>query len=126
MASTLVPQWLDLTIYQGVDYEETLLWETDTPFAPVNLTGYTARLQIRARRGSPDALITLTNGGGLTLGGAAGTVVVALTAEQTETLTPQANGQKHAWDLRLVSPTGKRQRPVEGDITISPRVTAPS
>ena len=40
---------LDLYIEQGATYRKTLTWKTGSPATPVDLTGYTARLQVRTK-----------------------------------------------------------------------------
>lgn len=54
---------------------------------PFNLTGYTARMQVRAKPETTPAILSLTSSAGITLGGAAGTIALALTATQLDTAT---------------------------------------
>jgi hypothetical protein len=65
-------------------------------YEPVDLTGYSARMQIRKKFGGT-LLIELTDGDGLTLGGAAGTVTIDMTAAQTAEIT-----RSGVYDLELV------------------------
>lgn len=84
----------------------------------VNLTGYTARLQVRATHQSTTALLALTDGSGLTLGGAAGTIDIEASAGQTTSLKPGT----YVYDLELV--TGATvTRLLEGAFTVTPEVT---
>lgn len=68
------PAKLKLTIYQGATFRKRLTW-TAPGGTPVDLTGCTARMQVRAEVGSPTVLLSLTTvNGGITLGGALGAV----------------------------------------------------
>ena len=76
----------------------------DASKQPIDLTGYTARLQIRAKVSSTEFALELTEASGLTLGGPAGTIDIALTPTQTES---DLDGLKSAvYDLELTSPAG--------------------
>lgn len=67
-------------------------------YEPVDLTGYSARMQIRKKFGGT-LLIELTSDedGGITLGGPEGTVTIDMTAEQTAEIT-----RSGVYDLELV------------------------
>ena len=70
---------VELVIEQGATFRRTFTWLTGTPSAPVNLTGYSARMQIRKTTASSTAYATLTSAnGGIVLGGAARLPVVAV------------------------------------------------
>lgn len=114
------PGILDLDCYQGATFDYTLTWTTAG--SAVNLTGYTARMQVRESYDAGSAIVSLTNGTGITLGGTAGTIVLGLSATATAALdgTPQ---KQHIYDLELVSGSGVVTRLVEGNFTIYPEVT---
>ena len=59
----------------------------------VNLTGYTATLEILTSQNGGTPLATLTSGSGLTLGGALGTIVATLSAAATAALNTAALSQ---------------------------------
>ena len=61
----------DFSAGQGETFDRTVTWEIDS--AAVNLTGYTARLQVRKSHRTTRAVVSLTHASGLTLGGPAGT-----------------------------------------------------
>lgn len=84
----------------------------------VDLTGYTARLQVRATHQSTTALLALTDGSGLTLGGAAGTIDVLVNATTTAALKPG----DYVYDMEIVS-GGTVTRLVEGGFAVTPEVT---
>ena len=109
---------LDIIIEQGADFKLELVYETGSPSAPVNLTGYSARFQVATRHSAATPLIERTQAAGIALGGAAGTIVITLTEIQTAALP----AQKAVWDLILRSPSGEDTRLLEGVALITPEV----
>ena len=96
---SIKPGNYDFTIYQGATFSRVLTWK-DASNALVNITGYTARLQIRTSPDAPTPFITLTTeNGGITLGGALGTISVLITAAQTAAIIEAAG----VYDLEMVS-----------------------
>ena len=86
---------------------------------PVDLTGYTARMHIRATLESTTALVTLTTeNAGITLGGAAGTIIPLILATATDDLTFDTA----VYDLELISGTTVT-RLLSGNVTLSKEVT---
>jgi hypothetical protein len=83
---------VDLFVEQGSDWTTTINC-IDSNGNPVNLTGASARMQARAYPGQPLPQFSLTSasGGGLVLGGTAGTVVASIPGAQTATLLPALN-----------------------------------
>ena len=109
----------DFTCEMGATFARTVTWE-DSAGTPINLTGYTARMMVKKAPGQT-AVISLTSasGGGLTLGGAAGTIAIAITATVTAALT----AGPYKYDLELASGAGVVTRLLEGSFTIKPEVT---
>ena len=64
-----------------------------------NLTGYSATMTIRPFVGSNTTTLVLTNGNGITLGGAAGTVAISISAATTADFEPS----RYAYDFMLNS-----------------------
>lgn len=113
------PARITLEIWQGATWRQDFVWK-DSAGALLNLTGYTARMQIRPALASSIKLADLTTeNGGIALGGAAGTIVLTLTAAQTAAITAESG----VFDLELVSPTGDVTRLMEGPVIISFEVT---
>lgn len=86
----------------------------------VNLTGYEAKMQVR-RDVDSVVLIELTSDvdGGITLGGAAGTIERVMTDEQTAEL-PACSA---LYDLLLIPPNGEDTYLIAGAFLIEPRIT---
>ena len=109
----------DLEIKQGATLSLTATWK-DSSGTAVNLTGYTARLQVRATYDSSSTILSLTSAAGITLGGAAGTIAITASATTTAALTAPWSG---VYDLELVSGGGEVTRLLEGIATVSPEVS---
>jgi hypothetical protein len=111
---------LNLKIDQGATFQKIVTWKTGTPAAPVDLTGCTARMQIRARLTDALALLTLTTeNGGIALGGDTGTITMTITAAATTLLT-WASG---VYDLEIIFANGTIRRLLYGSVSVSPEVT---
>ena len=104
---------LDLAVPQGTTLSKQLTYRIDG--TPVNLTGYTARLVVRVKQSSTSSLLTLTNSAGLTLGGAAGTIAITISATQTAALP--AGGLFYF--LEITSGGGIVTRLVAGQLEVS-------
>lgn len=94
---------------------------TLTYHAPVNLSGYVARLQVRPSLASTTKILDLDSDqlGGITLGGSEGTVLITISAATTAAL----NFASAVYDLELLSPTGVVTRLMEGKVTLKKEVT---
>lgn len=108
----------DIICEQGATLSLTLTYR-DSADALVNLTGYSARMQVRERASSPGTLVSLTQASGITLGGAAGTIVITVSATATAAL----EAGQYVYDLEIVSGGGVVTRLIEGKFTVRPEVT---
>jgi hypothetical protein len=108
----------DLTIEQGATFSQLITYKDNG--VPVSLTGYTARMQVRATLESASTLVELTTANGrIALGGAAGTITLTISATDTAALT----SGRGVYDLELVSGSGIVTRLLQGVATISRNVT---
>lgn len=108
----------DLLIEQGATFSVTLTWSVDG--SPVDLTSFDAHAQVRSMVTSSAALVDLTVGDGITLGGAAGTIILRIPADDTAALPAPFQG---VWDLELTSDVQVVTRLLEGGVTVTPEVT---
>lgn len=116
------PAKLKFTIYQGATFRKRLTWKAGTPAVPVDLTGCTARMQVRSEVESETPLLSLTTENDrITLGGAAGTIDLYVSDEDTADIT-WADG---VYDLEIEHPSGEVTRLAEGSVSVSPEVTRP-
>jgi hypothetical protein len=88
---------------------------------PVNLTGYTAALQIRSLPEDPTAVLSLATGGnGITIPTPTnGTVEVSATAAQTRAIIPGT----YYYDIEITSQGGIVYRLAQGQVVVSAEVT---
>ena len=116
----------DLCIEQGATFTRVFTWSTlpatgapaGSEPTPVNLTGYTAKMQIRAFALSTTVLFDASSD--IILGGSAGTISLAIPASVTEGFTWWSG----VYDLLLTDPSGNVTRLLSGSVSVSPGVTS--
>lgn len=95
----------DIEIVQGKTWTAKFRYLTKSckgkTNVPVNLTGYGANMVIRECAKDSATLLTLTSGNGITLGGAAGTIEITITATQAANLTVGDN----VYEIELINNT---------------------
>lgn len=111
------PATLNLNCWQGANFDYSLTWKTNG--TAVNLTGYSARMQVRETYDSTTPVLSLTSGSGITLGGTAGSIIL----EATATTTAGVPSGQYVYDLELVTGGGYVTRLLEGNFTVDPEVT---
>lgn len=108
----------DITIEQGATFQMNLTWK-DSTGSPVNITGYTARMQVRENYEAESTLVSLTStGGDIVLGGSLGTIAITIAASATQTLQLD----EAVYDLELVN-GATVTRLLQGKATVSREVT---
>ena len=85
----------------------------------VNITGYTAALQIRSLPQDATSVLSLTSSAGITITGATGTIAATATAAQTGNI----DEGPYYYDLEITSPTGVVTRVAQGQVVVSAQVT---
>ncbi len=114
MAESVEPGTYHLKIFQGADLDRTFTYK-DENGALVNLTGFTARAQVRTSLEGDQVLLDMTDANGrIVLGGANGTIQLLVTAAITTALT----ARKGVWDLELIDGSGVVTRLLQGQATI--------
>ncbi len=107
----------NFTLDQGSTWTLQIVYK-DSNGNPINLTGYTAEMQVRRKFDSDTAVLTLsTSNGGITIVGATGTLNLIATDEQAA-IDPGL----YVYDLEL-STGGVRTRLIQGTVTVSGEVT---
>ena len=108
----------NVTIDQGATWYLNV--EYDNPNGtPVNITSYTAALQIRSLPESATAVLSLATGSGITITGATGLIAITATATQTRAIDEGT----YYYDLEITSPAGVVTRLVQGQAVVTPEVT---
>lgn len=115
------------TIEQGATFSRTITYRNSAGVA-VNLTGYTARMKAKTADLATTILDLVDAGASgsqinaITLGGAAGTVTLALTPAQTAALAATTDFDL-VYDLEIVSAGGVVTRLLEGRVKVAREVT---
>lgn len=105
-------------IPQGT-YQEKIFTYGDANGAPFNLTGMTARMQIRPYKGSTNILLSITTeNGGIALGGVSGTVTIVIRTAQTALIASDG-----FYDIELIDAQGEVDRFLEGAVRLNAEVT---
>lgn len=111
----------NLTCNQGATFKCTIVW-TDPARKPIDLTGYTARMQVRETYESQTVSVELTTENGrISLDPLKGEVNLTIDAESTAELSPGL----FVYDLELVSEELEVTRLLEGNFNVRPEVTRP-
>jgi len=109
----------NFTIDQGAQYTTQIIW-ADSSGNPINLTGYTAAMQLRLQAASPNpsALNLTSSNGGITITPLAGEMDILMTSAQTGSLDPGF----YVYDLEIALGSVVT-RIIQGQITVSAQVT---
>lgn len=111
------PGKIDLDIYQGATFRKRLVWKLGSTI--VDLTGYTAKLQIRQAIESASTLVELTTeNGGIGITGAEGRIDLLIEAADTAALSFATA----VYDLELINGT-EVTRLCQGKVTLHKEVT---
>lgn len=108
----------DFTIEQGAQFLRIFTWQNQDGTA-IDLSSYTARMQIKETKDSTTNLVSLTSSSGITLGGSAGTITVTIGVATTATLSFDTA----VYDLEMIDGSGTVTRLLEGEVRLSREVT---
>lgn len=105
------------TVQQGATFSRQLTYTRDGD--PVDLAGFTVRMQVREAYGSAEPVWDLSSDGdGIALDEAAGIITVSVEADDTAAMKPRA----YVYDIELES-DGIVWRLMEGTLRVKPEVT---
>ena len=119
-----------LAIDQGATFYKGWLYTTSlTTLVPVNITGWSAKMQLRTSPTATIPILTIwdtananpaspVGAGNITLGGIAGTVLVYLAAAETKLLSGGGT-----FDVDLIDGSGIVYRLVQGTFAVNPATT---
>jgi hypothetical protein len=113
----MTPGLVNFVCPQGSTFRRTLTYSLDN--VPIDLSGYSSRLQVRQAYYSEDPIISLVSGSGITVGGSAGTIDILISASVTSNFPTGT----HVYDLEIVSPSNVVDRLIEGTFNVTPEVT---
>jgi hypothetical protein len=113
----MTPGLVNFVCPQGSTFRRTLTYTLDN--IPIDLSGYSSRLQVRQAYYSDDPIVSLVSGSGITIGGSAGTIDLFISASTTSAFPTGT----HVYDLEIVSPSNIVDRLIEGTFNVTPEVT---
>jgi hypothetical protein len=113
----MTPGLVHFVCPQGTTFQRTLTYTLDN--SPIDLSGYSARLQVREAHYSEDPLINIFSGDGITISGSAGTIDILISSTDTSAFPAGT----HVYDLEIISPSNIVDRLIEGNFTVTPEVT---
>lgn len=94
--------------------------QDDANETPIDLTGASAKMQVRDTKGGSKLAFTLTSpSGGITIDGPSGTLTIKVTPTQTNKLFYP----KSSYDIMVVDSNGNKIKLLEGFMTLSRSVT---
>lgn len=108
----------DISAEQGATFNLVLTWRNPDASA-IDLTGCTAKMQVRTSKAAADAVLTLQTGAGITLGGTAGTLTLSASAAAMAAISAGS----YLYDLEVTDAGGSVTRLVEGAFVVSGEVT---
>jgi len=115
-----MPKKLNIDVYSGDTFTlPTITWK-DSNAALIDLTSYTALMEVKLTAATTSAQASITESTGITLGGAAGTVIATLTPAMTALITDGA-----VYDLQVTSASSVTTTLVYGTVTWTQDVARP-
>lgn len=119
MTTTYSADDYPVTCKQGSKFTRVFTYKPDGTNA-ANLTGYTARMQVRENlEASATVVDATTENGMIALGGAAGTITITI----AHTVTAAFRVGTHRYDLELINPSSEPDRLFAGDFKVTREVT---
>lgn len=113
----MIPGKYNMLCPQGTTFSKQLTYTIDS--VPVDLTTYTARMQVREKHTSKTSVVDIsTENGGITLGGESGTIDLYISNEVTSLIV----AKDYVYDLELIS-SSNVYRLIEGKFSVTPEVT---
>lgn len=108
----------NITMDQGAQWTLTVVYDNNNG-TPIDLTGYTARMQVRPKFGADNAVLTLSSvSGGIVITPLTGTLNLTATTAQTADIP----GGFYVYDLEIDN-AGIVTRLMQGSVTVRDQVT---
>lgn len=103
---------------QGATFSRNIHWK-DENGDPIDITDYTARMQVRERFVSTSTVLSLVSPTNITLGGGSGNIVITASATTMAGVT----AGDYVYDLEMVASNGVVTRLLQGTFKVTPEVT---
>ena len=108
---------VDIVLYQGKTVNFEVIWGGTTP---IDVTGYTAKLQARETPESASAMVTFQSpSSGITVGTTDGKFTFTMSAANTTALVPAVG----VYDFEITNPSGAVYQVMSGKFKIEAEVT---
>lgn len=107
----------DITIEKGATFQLTVVYKLDD--VVVDISGYSARMQVRRYYNSTTADVDIDDSDYITITGAEGKLEIAIPPSITGALSYLCG----VYDIEIESAGGVVTRLLQGEVTISPEVT---
>jgi hypothetical protein len=108
--------FVELYIDQGSNFNHVITMSDDVTNANLNVSGYNVSCQLRrsyyAANASGNITCTITDASN-------GEITLSMTAANTGNLRPG----RHLFDVKVVNANNVVDRPIEGIVTVTPRIT---
>ena len=104
---------------QNTTFKFQIQYTEDDEITPIDLTGATAKMQVRDTKGGSKLAFSLTSPTGISINGPTGTLTITVTPTQTNKLFYP----KSSYDIMVVDSNGKKIKLLEGFLTLSRSVT---
>jgi hypothetical protein len=105
---------------QNATFTFQVQYTEEDEITAIDLTGATAKLQVRDTQGGSKLAFTLTSPvGGITIDGPTGTLTIKMTPTQTNKLFYP----KSSYDIMVIDSNGNKIKLLEGFLTLSRSVT---
>lgn len=120
----MTPARIDFTLYQGATFSQLLTWQyrENDALVPVDLTGCSARMQIRRRINSNQVELDLEAEGMISIADPeSGHIRIEIPSETTAALAFRSA----VYDIEIEFPDGVVYRFAGGAIRLNPEVTRP-
>lgn len=119
---------LNFTVEQGAHWSLQILWK-DSNGDPIDLTGWTARMPVRAKADESLMVELTTENGQIVLGATDDPEVIDLTngtidlvLDEDVTAALEARSGRH--NLELIPPSGETRRLAQGTVSVSAEVAS--
>ena len=112
------PGRFNISLYQGDTWTIAPKWKIDG--FPVNVTGFTAKMQARIASTSTSVIVELSTANGrIVTGGMDGTFTLTLLPAETSALTPG----EYVYDFEVTAPNGTVTKLLQGGFSVLAEVT---
>ncbi len=105
---------------QNTTFKFEIQYTQDDETTPIDLSGASAKMQVRDIKGGAAVAFTLTSpSGGITIDGSTGTLRITMTPTQTNKLFYP----KSSYDIMIIDSNGNKTKLLEGFMTLKRSVT---